>query len=121
MKIYEENLKMWLQSDTIDEVSKAELRALSSNEDELKLRFSSYMEFGTGGLRARMGAGTNMMNLYTVAHATEGVAKLIDTLGGEAKERGVIIGRDSRNNSEAFARRAAEVLSAHGIKVYLFD
>lgn len=121
MKIYEENLKMWLQSDTIDEVSKAELRALSSNEDELKLRFSSYMEFGTGGLRARMGAGTNMMNLYTVAHATEGVAKLIDTLGDEAKERGVIIGRDSRNNSEAFARRAAEVLSAHGIKVYLFD
>ncbi len=121
MNIYMENYEKWLASSTIDEASKDELRALADNTDELKLRFSDYMEFGTGGLRARMGAGTNMMNTYTVAHATEGVARLIDSLGDEAKARGVIIGRDSRNNSDIFARRAAEVLSAHGIKVYLYD
>ncbi len=121
MNNYMTNYELWLASPTIDEASKAELRAIAGNEDEIKMRFSGYMEFGTGGLRAKMGAGTNMMNTYTVAHATEGVARLIDTLGDEAKARGVIIGRDSRNNSDVFARRSAEVLSAHGIKVYLYD
>ena len=121
MNNYMKNYELWLASPTIDEASKAELRAIAGNEDEIKMRFSGYMEFGTGGLRAKMGAGTNMMNTYTVAHATEGVARLIDTLGDEAKARGVIIGRDSRNNSDVFARRSAEVLSAHGIKVYLYD
>lgn len=115
------NYEKWLASANVDEASKAELRSISGNEDEIKLRFQGYMEFGTGGLRAKMGAGTAMMNTYTVAHATEGVARLIDTLGEAAKSRGVIIGRDSRNNSDVFARRCAEVLSAHGIKVYLFD
>lgn len=115
------NYEKWLASPNVDEASKAELRSISGNEDEIKLRFQGYMEFGTGGLRAKMGAGTAMMNTYTVAHATEGVARLIDTLGEGAKSRGVIIGRDSRNNSDIFARRCAEVLSAHGIKVYLFD
>ncbi len=118
---YKDNYEKWLNAPEVDESSKEELRLIASDEGELKLRFSSYMEFGTGGLRAKMGAGSNMMNPYTVAHATEGVARLIDTLGEEAKARGVIIGRDSRNNSDVFARRAAEVLSAHGIKVYLFD
>ena len=121
MNNYMENYEKWLASPTVDSASKDELRSLAGNEDEIKMRFSDYMEFGTGGLRAKMGAGTNMMNTYTVAHATEGVARLIDTLGDEAKARGVIIGRDSRNNSDIFARRAAEVLSAHGIKVYLYD
>lgn len=117
---YRKNYEKWLASPAIDGKTKEELRAIS-NDGEIRLRFSSYMEFGTGGLRARMGAGTNMMNLYTVAHATEGVARLIDSLGGNEKERGVIIGYDSRNNSSSFARRAAEVLSSHGIKTYLFD
>ena len=90
------------------ETAKANYRKVKKdNDDEIKMRFSDYMEFGTGGLRAKMGAGTNMMNTYTVAHATEGVARLIDTLGDEAKALGVIIGRDSRNNSDVFARRAA--------------
>lgn len=121
MTNYNENYEKWLSSPVIDEVSKDELRAIADDENEKKLRFSGYMEFGTGGLRAKMGAGTNMMNNYTVAHATEGVARLIETLGDDAKSRGVVIGRDSRNNSDDFASRCAEVLSAHGIKVYLFD
>ena len=118
---FKENYQNWLASPVIDEASKAELRSIADDMSEIEFRFSSYMEFGTGGLRAKMGAGTAMMNPYTVAHATEGVARLIDTLGDEAKARGVVIGRDSRSNSDVFARRSAEVLSAHGIKVYLFD
>ena len=78
------NYEKWLASPNVDETSKAELRSISGNEDEIKLRFQGYMEFGTGGLRAKMGAGTAMMNTYTVAHATEGVARLIDTLGEAA-------------------------------------
>ncbi len=111
----------WLASDKVDEETKAELRALEGNADEIEFRFGSYMTFGTGGLRSKMGAGCGMMNIYTVAQSTEGVARVIETLGDEAKNRGVIIGYDSRNNSALYARRCAEVLTAHGIKVYLFD
>lgn len=117
---YLDESKRWLASPAVDEKSKDEIRKIT-DDGELRIRFSSYMSFGTGGLRARMGAGTNMMNTYTVAHATEGVARLIESLGDHAKARGVLIGRDSRNNSELFARRAAEVLSSHGIRVYIFD
>ncbi|MGN1346472.1 MAG: phospho-sugar mutase [Eubacteriales bacterium] len=121
MEDYKKRYLEWLESDVVDEDSKAELRAIADDEDEIKFRFGSYMEFGTGGLRSKMGAGCAMMNLYTVAQATEGVARVIESLGDEAKARGVIIGCDSRNNSALFARRCAEVLTAHRIKVYLFD
>lgn len=121
MEEYKARYISWLESDKVDEDTKAELRAIADNEDELKMRFGSYMEFGTGGLRSKMGAGCGMMNIYTVAQSTEGVARVIETLGDDAKKRGVIIGYDSRNNSALYARRCAEVLTAHGIKVYLFD
>lgn len=121
MEEYKKRYNEWLASDAVDEESKAELRAIADNEDEIKMRFGSYMEFGTGGLRSKMGAGCGMMNIYTVAQSTEGVARVIDEMGEETKARGVMIGCDSRNNSELFARRCAEVLTAHGIKVYLFD
>ena len=98
----------WLTSDKVDAATKAELESLRGNDDEITFRFSSYMTFGTGGLRAKMGAGTAMMNLFTVAQATEGVAKVIDSLGEDAKQKGVAIGHDSRNNSRAFAVRSAE-------------
>jgi len=116
-----EMYKRWLASDKMDDAAKAELASIADNEDEIRFRFSSYMTFGTGGLRAKMGAGTAMMNVYTVAQATEGVAKVIETLGEDAKAKGVAIGHDSRNNSRLFAVRSAEILTAHGIKVYLFD
>ncbi len=118
MTDYQKNYERWLAEESVDDATKAELRAVT-DEDDKKMRFSGYMSFGTAGLRSVMGAGTAYMNLYTVAHATEGLARLIlKTPGG--KERGTAICYDSRNNSAAFARRAAEVLSASGIRVFLF-
>ena len=121
MENYRTRYEEWLQSDLLDDASKDELRAIADDEDELKMRFGSTMEFGTGGLRSKMCAGTNRMNFFTVAQATEGVARLIESLGEDAKKRGVMLGCDSRNNSAAFARRCAEVLTAHEIRCYLFD
>ncbi len=121
MELYMERYYAWLNSPNVDPETKAELKALQNNTDEIAFRFSSYMEFGTGGLRSKMGAGTGMMNNYTVAQATEGLARMIDSLGDEAKARGVVIGYDSRHHSDDFARRSAEVLTAHGIRVFLFD
>ncbi len=116
---YIENYNKWLSEPTLPADLKAELEGMS--DDRKKFAFSGYMSFGTAGLRAEMGAGTAMMNTCTVAHATEGIARLIEKVGGDAKERGVAIAYDSRNNSAAFADRCAEVLTAHGIKVYLFS
>ncbi len=121
MESYMTRYQAWLDSPHVDEATKAELRAIAGNDEEIAFRFSSYMEFGTGGLRSKMGAGTGMMNDYTVAQATEGLARMIDSLGEETKARGVVIGYDSRHHSDDFARRSAQVLTAHGIKVYLFD
>ena len=121
MEEYKKRYLEWLNSDKVDEETKAELRALEGNEEEIEMRFGSYMEFGTGGLRSKMGAGCGMMNIYTVAQSTEGVARVIESIGEEAKKRGVIVGCDSRNNSQLFAQRCAEVLTAHGIKCYMFD
>ena len=116
---YEENYQRWLTENAVDTATKNELLAVT-DEDDKKMRFSGYMAFGTGGLRSVMGAGTARMNLYTVAHATEGLARLILKTPGGA-ERGVAVCYDSRNLSAEFARRAAEVLSADGIRVYLFS
>jgi len=116
---YINNYNKWLAEPTLPAEMKAELEGMS--DDQKKFAFSGYMSFGTAGLRAEMGAGTAMMNTITVAHATEGIARLIEKVGGDAKERGVAIAYDSRNNSAVFADRCAEVLTAHGIKVYLFS
>lgn len=121
MEDYMKRYLEWLNSDKVDEETKKELRSIEGNNDEIEMRFGSYMEFGTGGLRSKMGAGCGMMNIYTVAQSTEGVARVIDSLGEDAKKRGVMLGYDSRHNSALFARRCAEVLTAHGIKCYMFD
>ncbi len=121
MEEYKKRYFDWLKSDMVDAETKSELESIADNDEEIEFRFGSYMEFGTGGLRAKMGAGCAMMNIYTVAQATEGLARAIDSMDGDAKKRGVMLGYDSRNNSKLFARRCAEVLTAHGIKVYLFD
>ena len=118
MEKFEAEYLKWYESGklTKDEISEM----ASYDEAERKRRFSSYMTFGTAGLRAEMGLGSAMMNAYTVAHATAGLSKLICDLGEGARRRGVVIAYDSRNNSPEFSRRAAEVLSAFGINVYLF-
>ncbi len=109
----------WLTSPKTDDETKAELEAIKGDEDEITSRFMSYLAFGTGGLRGHMAAGTNRMNVYTVAHATQGLAELIKREGAEA--RGVAVACDSRNNSALFSKTAAEVLAGNGIKVYIYD
>lgn len=109
--------KRWREN--ADNKTQNELKDLS--EDEIRDRFYKYLEFGTGGLRGIMGAGANRMNIYTVRKATQGIANEINELGDDAKNRGVVIAYDSRNNSYEFALEAAKVLCANGIKTYLFD
>ena len=117
---YRERYEQWLNDGFFDEATRRELKSLT-DEKEIEDRFYRDLEFGTGGLRGVMGAGTNRMNKYTVGKATAGLGKyLLDTYGAEAcKNRGVVIGYDTRNNSEFFSRTAANVLSGMGIRVYL--
>lgn len=119
MSDYRNVYNEWLSSIKVSEDDKAFLRSISDNEDELRRRFSSYMTFGTAGLRSTMGPGTALMNVHTVAHTTQAIALLIIEENGS--DEGVAIAYDSRNNSELFARTAASVLAANGIKVYIFD
>ena len=116
---YKQEYQRWLASDKVDEATKKELLALDGNDEEIKFRFISYLAFGTGGLRGTMIAGMNAMNVYTVAHATQGFANLILKEG--KADRGVVIAHDSRNNSDIVARVTAEVFAANGIKVYFCD
>lgn len=115
----------WKSDEFFDESVRRELSALDPENDakEIEDRFYRDLEFGTGGLRGVMGAGTNRMNKYTVGKATKGLGEyLLATYGSElCKVRGVAIGYDTRNNSEYFARTAANVLSGMGIRVYLHD
>ena len=116
---YLDNYKLWLDSPVLTEAEKQELRDIRDNDDELKLRFTSGLSFGTAGLRGTMKTGMNAMNVYTVAQATQGLATLIHK-EGRAKD-GVAIAYDCRNNSELFAKVSAEVLAAADIPVYIFD
>ena len=112
-----EKYDLWLEN-TSDE-DKAALKAMS--EDEIRDSFYKELEFGTGGLRGIMGMGTNRMNVYTVRKATQGLANEILAGGADLAKKGVVIAYDSRNNSQKFAYEAANVLSANGINVYIFD
>ncbi|MBR2674341.1 MAG: phospho-sugar mutase [Mogibacterium sp.] len=126
MRSYREEFEYWLNSDVVDEETKAELRAIEGNEKEIEGRFKAMMTFGTAGLRSTMGAGIALMNVYTVRYATQGFANLIikegGQIGGDSKEgSGVAIAYDCRNNARLFAEEAAAVLAANGIKSYIFD
>ena len=111
----------WAETNCFDETTREEAKLLleTATEEELIDRFGTTLEFGTGGLRGVMGVGLNRMNRYTVMQATEGLARYIEKRQ-ETVASGVVIGFDSRNNSEVFAHAAAEVLAKHGIQVYLF-
>ena len=121
MADYKKTYERWLESDAINDETRAELESLKGNDKEIEERFYRELEFGTAGMRGIIGAGTNRMNIYNVRRATTGVAKHILALGDEAKKAGVLIGYDTRNYSRIFAEETAGVLAAHGIKVYLFD
>ena len=111
--------RFWCEDSYFDEETRAELLALKGNETEIEDRFYKELEFGTGGLRGVIGAGTNRMNIYTVRKATQGLANYILKQGGEKK--GVAIAYDSRFMSPEFADEAALCLAANGIKAYVFD
>ena len=113
------NYEYWCTSPIFDDATKSELKSLEGNEDEIFDRFYRELEFGTGGLRGVIGAGTNRMNFYTVGKATQGLANFINKQGAAAK--GVAIAFDSRRMSPEFADTAACVLAANGIKAYIFD
>ena len=112
----------WLGS-SFDEKTREEVKALLDKEDKADLIDAFYkdLEFGTGGLRGIMGAGTNRMNIYTVGMATQGLANYLNRNFKERKEISVVVGHDCRNNGRLFAETVANIFSANGIKVYLFD
>ncbi|RIX51061.1 phospho-sugar mutase [Paenibacillus nanensis] len=109
----------WLNDPLIDEATKAELRGIAGEEKEITDRFYRDLEFGTGGLRGVMGAGTNRMNAYTVGKATQGLANWL-LARGDGEAPAVVIAHDSRNNSPEFALDSALVLAGNGIRTYLF-
>ena len=111
--------KKWLDFEGLDKDLRKELEEIKDNEAEIKERFYAPLSFGTAGLRSIIRAGINGMNVYTVAQATQGLAKLVLQNGGE--NNGVVIACDTRIKSEEFAKTSALVLAANGIKVYLFD
>ena len=116
--MYMEDYKRWLATDLEDAALKAELESIDGNEEEIKDRFAVSLAFGTAGLRGVLGAGTNRMNIYVVRQATQGLANWVKTQGGNQL---VAISYDSRINSDVFAKTAACVLAANGIKVRIYD
>ena len=113
-----ERYEEWLNSPVFDEKTKVELRAIAGDEAAIRERFEGDLEFGTGGMRGIMGAGTRRMNVYTVRKATQGLANYIIKKG--AQDKGVALSFDSRNRSEEFARETALTLCANGIPIYIF-
>ena len=117
-----EKARMWL-GDIYDEETRAEIKRMLDAEDKTELIESFYkdLEFGTGGLRGIMGAGINRMNKYTVGAATQGLANYLKEAFAELPQISVVVGHDVRNNSRKFAEIVADIFSANGIKVYLFE
>ncbi len=116
--MYMDDYKRWLEADLEDAALKAELEAIDGKEEEIKDRFAVSLAFGTAGLRGVLGAGSNRMNIYVVRQATQGLANWVKTQGGNQL---VAISYDSRINSDVFAKNAAQVLAANGIKVRIYD
>ena len=116
---YMENFKFWLTDNYFDQETRDELQAIQGDEAEIEDRFYKELEFGTGGLRGVIGAGTNRINVYTVRKTTQGLANYIIKQG--TQDKGVAIAYDSRNMSPEFADEAGLCLAANGIKAYVFD
>ncbi len=116
--MYLEDYKRWLEADLEDPALKKELEEIAGKEEEIKERFAVSLAFGTAGLRGVLGVGSNRMNIYVVRQATQGLANWVKTQGGNQL---VAISYDSRINSDVFAKTAACVLAANGIKVRIYD
>ncbi|MFP7233897.1 phosphoglucomutase [Bacillus subtilis] len=118
---WRKSYERWKQTDHLDPELKERLTELEGNEQALEDCFYKNLEFGTGGMRGEIGAGTNRMNIYTVRKASAGFAAYISQQGEEAKKRGVVIAYDSRHKSPEFAMEAAKTLATQGIQTYVFD
>ncbi|MBQ7163919.1 MAG: phospho-sugar mutase [Clostridia bacterium] len=110
----------WISDPALSAEELSELNSISGSDAEIEYRFGKELDFGTAGMRGIIGMGTNMMNVYTVKRATQGLAEYVKGLGLTAKSRGVAISFDTRRNSELFARAAAGVLAANGIRVFVY-
>ena len=122
LQMVTEKAKKWLSPD-YDEATRKEVQRMLDNDDKSELIEAFYkdLEFGTGGLRGIMGVGSNRMNIYTVGAATQGLSNYLLKNFKDMKQISVVIGHDCRNNSRLFAEISANIFSANGIKVYLFD
>ncbi|MFW6148970.1 MAG: phospho-sugar mutase [Atribacterota bacterium] len=118
---YKDKYKQWLNSPHLSEDAKKELQSIKDNEEEIQDRFYKDLEFGTGGMRGKIAMGTNRMNIYTVGKSTQGLANYLLEKVKNAPTKGVVIAHDPRYKSREFSERAAQVLAANGIKIYLFD
>lgn len=121
---YKENYNYWLTNEYFDKDTKEELLSILNDENEIKERFYKDLEFGTGGLRGILGAGTNRLNIYIIRKATQGFANYIlnqDFNGKDPKEMGICIAYDPRNMSTEFAEETALVFNANGIKTYIYN
>lgn len=118
---YRKEYEKWLHNPALCAEGKAELEGIATDEKEKEYRFGGELEFGTAGMRGLIGYGVNMMNIYTVMRATQGLSEWIKSLGKAEISRGVVISYDTRRKSEQFAKAAASVLAKNGIKAYLFD
>lgn len=121
MSASSELFKLWSTDPYFDKKTQSELLRIKDDAAEIEERFYRNLEFGTGGLRGILGAGTNRMNQYTIAHAAEGFARLIVRQGEEAMRKGIVISYDCRHFSPEFAEITALVFATNGIKVYLYD
>ena len=118
---YKEQYNQWLNSSALDEEAKNELQSIADNEEEIQDRFYKDLEFGTAGLRGKIGMGTNRMNIYTVGKSTQGLANYLLENVENAQGKGVVIAYDCRYMSREFSERVAQILTANGVKVYLFE
>lgn len=118
---YHERYQEWLENENIDKKTKEELESIRDDKKEIQERFYTYLNFGTAGLRGKIGAGTNRMNTYIISMATKALAEVIKSKGENAKKKGVAIAYDTRHKSDEFAKTAALVLANNGIKTYLFE
>lgn len=118
---WKQEFSRWLSYAELDAELKEQLENMKQDEKKVEDSFYKNLEFGTGGMRGELGAGTNRLNVYTVRKATKGLAMFIEKLGEEAKKRGVVVAYDSRHKSPEFAMEVAATLGAHGITTYVFE
>ncbi|WP_103653206.1 phospho-sugar mutase [Bacillus thuringiensis] len=118
---WKQEFSRWLSYAQLDAELKEQLENMKQDEKKIEDSFYKNLEFGTGGMRGELGAGTNRLNVYTVRKATKGLASFIEKLGEKAKKRGVVVAYDSRHKSPEFAMEVAATLGARGITTYVFE